>query len=441
MGRLLSLILVVLGIILTAWFFAPGMMSNDSINQYEQAVSGMYNDMHPPIVALIWRYLLIFSNNQSPMFFLQLVCFWVGLFLIAASQERVWKQLLVILSGFLPQVFVQFGMIWKDVVLVGFYILGIGLIIFRESNLTKHRAFRSVALFFAIVLLWVGTATRYNAIFTVTPLIFCYFCFRVPIFSALLRTLAAILIYLTSYIFVVDYILQASHVHPGGQIFVYDTVGVAAVTGDESLIPKFISDEIKVEKRSLMASYTPKGGASVLFWGGKMLIPTRDSWNEEAKNSWMQMIKKYPVQYLNHRYGVFRSVIGFDDDEVYYPWHEVVDGNPYGLHASDRDITTEVFCFLNTLKKGLLFRVWLYLGIGILLLILLFARRAHHFSQNLKLRSFLILALTLSALFHTAAYFFIAPVSDLRFNYWSIDAILLATMLFIADSIKPRATK
>ena len=45
-----------------AWFFVqflPGSMSPDSFDQYEQAVTGVFNDHHPPIMALALRPLLL----------------------------------------------------------------------------------------------------------------------------------------------------------------------------------------------------------------------------------------------------------------------------------------------------------------------------------------------------------------------------------------------
>ena len=46
-----------LAIVLVAVFclwriFSPGLLSFDSVDQYDQAVTGRYNDHHPPILAV-----------------------------------------------------------------------------------------------------------------------------------------------------------------------------------------------------------------------------------------------------------------------------------------------------------------------------------------------------------------------------------------------------
>src|SRR5262245_1727975 len=56
-GRARAPILPWLGCVLAGglpWaVFSPALMSDDSIDQYEQAVTGRYHDWHPPVMSLV----------------------------------------------------------------------------------------------------------------------------------------------------------------------------------------------------------------------------------------------------------------------------------------------------------------------------------------------------------------------------------------------------
>jgi hypothetical protein len=58
----------------------PGSLNPDSQAQYNMAVAGMYNDHHPAIMSLVWRYLNYIIPGSGMMFLLQLVLFYGGIF-------------------------------------------------------------------------------------------------------------------------------------------------------------------------------------------------------------------------------------------------------------------------------------------------------------------------------------------------------------------------
>ncbi|MFX6118535.1 hypothetical protein ABTE85_19965, partial [Acinetobacter baumannii] len=46
------------GLLLTLAAFSPGIMTWDSIRQYDQALSGKFDDWHPPAMEGLWRVLV-----------------------------------------------------------------------------------------------------------------------------------------------------------------------------------------------------------------------------------------------------------------------------------------------------------------------------------------------------------------------------------------------
>src|SRR4051812_39361093 len=68
------------GFWLVWWVYRPGFMSVDSVVQLGEARSGEFTDFHPPILALIWRYLDQLWPGPIGMLMLLDGLFWLGLF-------------------------------------------------------------------------------------------------------------------------------------------------------------------------------------------------------------------------------------------------------------------------------------------------------------------------------------------------------------------------
>jgi hypothetical protein len=70
--------------------FWPGIMTWDAIRQYGQALSGHYDDWHPPAMNWLWRQLHPLAAGPAPMLLLQVALYWGGiaLWLRAAMREH-----------------------------------------------------------------------------------------------------------------------------------------------------------------------------------------------------------------------------------------------------------------------------------------------------------------------------------------------------------------
>src|SRR5438270_9612044 len=51
---IITLLIVMLGITFTVYCYYPGNMSSDSLDQYTQGRTGMFNDWHPPVMSYLW---------------------------------------------------------------------------------------------------------------------------------------------------------------------------------------------------------------------------------------------------------------------------------------------------------------------------------------------------------------------------------------------------
>ena len=66
----------------------PGLVTWDSIRQYDQALSGDFDDWHPPVMEWIWRQFLPLAHSPAPMLILQLLLYATGFKLLILTALR-----------------------------------------------------------------------------------------------------------------------------------------------------------------------------------------------------------------------------------------------------------------------------------------------------------------------------------------------------------------
>ena len=158
-------VLVAAGLAMQLAAFWPGVMVWDAIRQYRQALSGRYDDWHPPAMNWLWRELGVFGPGPAPMLVLQAPLYWGGLALLARSAARRdaragWA---IAACGLLPIPFLLIGTVLKDSLMAGALLLAAGLIAVRRPG------DRILAMGAALLLL--GAATlRFNAVPACLPL-------------------------------------------------------------------------------------------------------------------------------------------------------------------------------------------------------------------------------------------------------------------------------
>ena len=177
----------VVGFGLDSHFFFPGGWSYDASVQHAQAVSGLYGDWHPPVMAasLRWCNLIfntIFQTDYSRtgvLFTLYLLLFWVGLASVFTASRTFWERLegkpwllsLIPLGVILAAGWFDLlgwpSSINKDVGMLGSYLLAVGLLLNWPESRRRQVGFGIAILF----LLAYGTSLRHNAIFALIPLV------------------------------------------------------------------------------------------------------------------------------------------------------------------------------------------------------------------------------------------------------------------------------
>ena len=73
-----SLALLAAAAIVQAAAYWPGIMPWDAVRQYGQALSGEFDDWHPPAMEWLWRQFIPLKAGPAPMLVLQMTLYWAG---------------------------------------------------------------------------------------------------------------------------------------------------------------------------------------------------------------------------------------------------------------------------------------------------------------------------------------------------------------------------
>ena len=148
--------------------FWPGYVSYDSLAQYRQALSGRYDDWHPPAMAHLWA--LFGAHGPAPMLVLQMLCYWGGFGALAVTltaQGRRLAALAILGLACWPALLGWQAVVLKDLQMLAALLAATGLV-----ATWRLRGMRVPAGAWAAAGCLAGYAmlVRANAVFAVLPL-------------------------------------------------------------------------------------------------------------------------------------------------------------------------------------------------------------------------------------------------------------------------------
>ena len=333
--RPLALVALAVAAAVQLFAFWPGVMVWDAIRQYRQALSGRYDDWHPPAMNWLWRQLGVFGAGPAPMLVVQAALYWGGVALLAAAAlrgGRRWPAVAIAACALLPVSYLLVGTVLKDSLMAGGLLLAAGLVAIRRPG---DRAIGALA---AAVL--VGTATlRFNAVPACLPL-------AVAIAPAGWRRgrwrLAALLVgcavILAVALPVANRLLHAGRSGVELSLVIYDLGGITRVAGADAFPPVAVADPVAVNARC----YTPVSWDSYAWWGPTPcpigFAAVRASFAAGALSPtgwWLHAIAAHPLAYATHRLAhVNRNLRLWVDDAALPTLSLQSDPNPWGYRVA-----------------------------------------------------------------------------------------------------------
>jgi len=388
----------------------PGELTPDSTWQYEQAISGHFNDWHPPIMAYTWSLLRYIADGPQPMLAFQLIFHWLGFAMLADGLSRTGRTKagwLMLATGAFPLFFYFNGYITKDVGLVSASIAGFGLIFWYRIQGRRPPPAIVIA---ALVLIAYGALVRHNAVFAFAPLLLYAVVDPARIGARRLIILVCVLSIVAIPVssIVNRHLFRAT---PSGAILslqLIDVVGIARHSGDLSVLPSVLH----LSTSDVEHCYRPYDTMDrLLEFGPCKFISERlvaSTSAAERTTMWLVAIISHPVAYAQHRLKIFNSMMYFFVPAKHCRFSDSC------MKLSPQEIR------LDYIKRNILVwpASWIVLGVCMV------AAGLGLSSASAPLSA--CRTLLVSGLGYSFAYLIVGVAADVRYHYWSIVAILTA---------------
>lgn len=408
---------------LSTSLFWPGFMSQDPIDQYAQALTGVFNSDHPPIMAVVWRLLLNFGDGPGPMLVFHNAMFWGGMWLIArrAFSSSRWRVTLLILPCLAPPIFLQLGMIWKDVGVSAALVLTLGLLLTaqRSDHPRRYCLAAVTPLFYAI-------AARHNTVLAAVP--FCMWLvaiFRRTDAAQSLRS-AAYGLLLTLALFAGSQMFNRAVGEMRTSIFYYSLVGdltALSLYSNADWRPKFLHNRegLKWRDRHLIFSDSFAILHSIRHWR-----PDTEEQAQEIRTQWGAAVLRFPTAYLGYRFGLFLDAIGLRHRRQIHAYleHTYPQPNPFGFVNDGNRVSRAYFAALTGWRQSPLFRGYVYLLVCFACFLA---------STTGLVQSRVVTLVSASGILYLVPLFFCAPHTDFRYGYWTVIAAVFSSFLAIHE--------
>jgi hypothetical protein len=407
----------------------PGVAMYDTISQYEQAVSGDFEDWHPPIMARTWSLLIRIWPGTPPFLILQQALWWGGLGLLAAALARTGRMAAawaVLVVGAFPLFVGWDTVVLKDAQLASCLIGAVGLVAhFRFAG----RALPRWATATILVLIVYATLVRGNAVFASVPLALALFGW-LGVQSWWRRgalMLALILAVLVASPLINHQVLGARASKVERALPLYDVAGIAHHAGLTD-VPGATAQAWAEGER--MGCYTP------YFWN-PYGMPTQCEKLGDAiafnypsgapiMKLWITLVVTHPIAWAEHRLSHFNSnirfVVGTGQSDAAPPAGSEKNDSGLGAPPSFAGrmlVIAAAFITVTPLGWPV---AWLALSIALL-------------GAVRDVRSpiaALGTTLAFSAIAMSASYALVSIASDLRYHLWSMVAAALALVLLVS---------
>lgn len=291
-------------------FFWPGVASYDTVVQYQQVLTGQYDDWHPPAMARLWA--LFHATGwpgQAPLFVLQILLYWGGLAVFAGAQARrrqAIAALFALLIGIWPPLLGWQVAVLKDAQMTGAILAAVGVASWWRLD---GRRLPLPAAALVLLLLGYATLVRFNAAFATVPLAFGLvggLRWDRPLFHAalVLATTAAVIGVLTP---INQRLLDAKPSGVERSLPLFDLAGIAHHAGPRAvpLVPAPLWRRAEAKGCLTPILWDPIGDEAACGY----IVDTmqRAAPGAKLRNAWLRAIATHPLAYAAHRIGHWNS--------------------------------------------------------------------------------------------------------------------------------------
>ncbi len=406
----------------------PGLMIWDSVRQYDQALSGEFDDWHPPAMEWVWRLWTAVWKGPAPMLVMQLAIYAAGLALLVRWALRLdgrRRALALAAVALLPVSVALMGEVIKDSLMTAVLILAAGLWIGAEPGAGRWR--RALAA----VLVIVAATLRYNAFLAGAPLLIAMApaAWRDrPVKIAGLGLAASVA--LLAAMPVANRLLGAEKSGVEYSLTIFDLGGIGYNSGQDAFPPMTgIANPVAVNR----GCYTPRRWDSYAEWSDDpcpihfdLVKQAFEDRRLSPRGWWLKQIVAHPFAYAEHRLAHWNINAAFLVHKETGRAVEVESApNPWKFQTPDTFLVRAVDVLARASRLTPLGwpACWMALALGLAVL-----------SPGLP-SGRLVRPLALSGLLYGLGYAVFSVATDERYYLWTMTATAMASALAITDRI------
>lgn len=296
--------------LINLFLFWPGQQSLDSLVQLKEAVNGVYSDHHPPVMALLWRYILYFISGCGGIFLFHLSLFYSACYIFMQALSATRLKYFYLIYPLFPPIFFYSFMIWKD---VGFAFSFLFVSAAISYFVIKSKKPRWYQLFFVILILFYGSAVKFQAIYCAIFMLLgiCY------IFNNFKLNLKTILYTIFSYLILLFsvnqfndfFVPKAKKSDSWKFVKIYDLAGMSLIL-DKPIFPEYILQSKNFSFDLVKQKFNYERVDDIVFYEDSPIPRVETDQNrQELLSLWQSAVLKNPVVYLKHRFKNWQRIL------------------------------------------------------------------------------------------------------------------------------------
>ena len=416
---------------LQAWSYWPGIMPWDAVRQYGQALSGAFDDWHPPAMEWLWRQLTTIHAGPAPMLVLQLALYWSGFALLAGwalRERRQWLAVGLAACALLPVPLALMGAVLKDCQMAGALVAATGLVAVTRSPSSLHAPVRRALQALAILLLFAAATLRFNAFPACLPLLITLLPAawrRAPArfaATALVGTVALI-----AAMPIANRLLHAERSGVELSLVIFDLGGITRHSGVDAFPPQPVADPVAVNRRC----YSPVKWDPYSWWvvapcpiGFESVRAALARTGTSPYRLWLGAVLAHPLAYAEHRATHFNVNTRFlVHDEIERPVTDQSAPNDWNYRITPNPaerLIDGIAVWSGGTPLGWPI-CWLALALGVLIV-----------APRLPSRG-LVVPLALSAFLYGFAYLPLSVAAELRYHLWTMTGTAVAAAIAASE--------
>ena len=405
------------------YVFYPGYMNYDSLHALRAARNEVLESTYPPIVSYIWRSLDGIYPEVSFMFFGQVFLLLLSISVVAYfyTGSLMPYILFSVLIFLVPVLLGTISAIWKDVLMASFFMAAFACISLITA--AKDRLTRLVLISASVLLLFLATASRHNAIVATVPFAF-YLAWQIfpdrrfhpKVITRSLVAFGIIGALVTAKVHVDKYSLPSMKPIVGSDVLItivrkMDIVG-ASICSNTNL---FANEAPATSLNQLKAGYDPRHS--------NISDPMLNTIPQEVNvtSLWVDTMIHHPVCFWSNKFQLTTYMLGLNEGEQFLVAAPKVDPNEYGYYLPANPLREQLESNLISSSRLFFLRPW-FIWLITLVLLSLSIRLAHPLKTG-------YLVLLISAAFYALGLFMFGNAADARLLFYSNISFLLVSIL------------